>query len=274
MKIVLTGSRGQVGASLHRLLADHEVHLLDRPHWTLDGPDCGTPIRDLAPDWVIHTAAWTAVDACAESPELARRRNGEAVAEIAAACKSTGSRLLHVSTNEVFPGEANTTYHETSTPNPINPYGAAKHVAEEAIQSSGAEAIIVRTAWVFSQTHANFATRILALARERPSLQVVADEFGNPTYAPDLAIALRDLLLSDARGIFHLVNEGVASRLSWTQCLLDCAGLDTPLHPISQSEFPRASTPPKHAVLTNTRAKEQGIFLPRWEDACGRFCTG
>jgi dTDP-4-dehydrorhamnose reductase len=285
-KIALTGAGGRLGRALNDLLRDATAECVSwsRPAYDLDDPRAAALAfkRDL-PDIVLHAAAWTDVDGCARDPELALRRNGEAVGELALACANNGARLVLVSTNEVFDGERTDGrgYEERDPANPINAYGESKLAGEvaatEVFAASGAadDLLITRTAWLFGPPGHDFPAKIIAaadrLSADEP-VRVVSDEVGSPTYTLDLAQTIVRLVLEHAPGgIYHLANEGAASRLDVAARVLGRCRPDRATTPISRKEFVRASTPPPWAVLENTRASALGIRLRSWEQAVDAY---
>ena len=269
-----TGPRGPIGwdqpeVELDALTADSIGVLLDRER----------------PEAVIHTAAWTDVDGCARDPQLAMRRNGTAVGELAAACAKRGIDLVVISTNEVFDGRRadGIAYLPEDPRNPINPYGAAKAEAERlaiaAYEAPGARGRlgIARTSWLYGPPGNDFPAKIARAAlRARDAgtpLQVVADEIGVPTYTPDLAEAIVELLGADAVApagerwaIHHLVNGGRASRADWAREVLRVLGIDVPTVDVPASTWPRASTPPLWGVLAPTPLPS-GEPMRDWREA-------
>jgi dTDP-4-dehydrorhamnose reductase len=263
-----------------------EVLAWDLPEHDLDDSTSARRlIGTFRPDLVVHCAAWTDVDGCARNPDLAMRRNGTAVGEIARTCVSVGAGLVVVSTNEVFDGSRTDglPYAPTDPPNPANPYGASKLEGEAAARiafratgddfaaaafaRAGGEKVpalaIVRTAWLFGRPGIDFPGKIRAAAEraraERHGLALVSDEIGTPTYAADLASAIVRLLGEAARpsgrgfgGIHHVVNGGQASRAAWAREVLRLAGIDVATNDVPLSTWPRPSTPPVWGVIETT----------------------
>lgn len=278
--IAVTGARGRLGRALvtemqHRGL---DARAWTRPDYDLDrvGAAAGLIRRDR-PALVLHAAAWTDVDACALDRATAERRNGAATAELAQACASVGAGLLYVSTNEVFDGTRSDGlgYSESDPPAPANPYGTSKlsgeRSAQEALEGGAGKdqsLWIVRTSWLFGPPGNDFPAKILAardrLGAEAP-LRVVSDEVASPTSVTDLAAAILLLLERAEPAIYHLTNEGHASRFDWASSVLDTCERSGPLEPIPGSAWQRASRPPSWGVLDCSRAAAFGVRLPPWQ---------
>lgn len=273
MKILLTGHKGQLGRTLLPLLAAHDVIGLDLPeHDIADREALLALTRDVRPDLLLHAAALTNVDGCARDPALAYRVNGMGTQNVALAAAEVGAAMLYVSTNEVFDGLVTEPYHEWAATHPINAYGRSKLAGEWYTQHLLTRFYIVRTAWLYAAGGRNFPHRMIELADERGSLNVVTDEVGSPTYVMDMARALVALIETRAYGIYHLVNDGVASRYEFAQEILRLSGRGhIPLTPITSADFQRASTPPPYAPLANTAAAALGIRLRPWQDALADF---
>ena len=273
MKVLLTGSKGQLGRTLLPLLSEHEVLGIDLPEHDITSSGAFMHLtRDFHPDLILHPAAMTDVDGCAREPVTAFRVNGMGTQNVALAAADVGAELLTVSTNEVFDGEAAQPYDEWAGPNPINAYARSKLAAEWYTQNLLRRFYVVRTSWLFAPGGRNFPHRIIQLADERGSLRVVTDEVSNPTYVEDLAIAIVKLIETHAYGLYHLVNEGAASRYDFAKEILRLSGRDAvPVTPITSEAFKRASVPPRYAPLVNNAAAALGIRLRPWKEALADF---
>lgn len=285
MRVAVTGAGGRLGRALVAALDEAPFTgplgalAWSRPDYDLDDPGAAARVvaRDR-PDVVVHAAAWTDVDGCARDPERAMRRNAIAVAELADACAAAAADLVLVSTNEVFDGRRvdGLGYAAADRPSPGNPYGSSKLAGEAAAQAaflrrggvvdgdpvdaappSAMQVAIVRTAWLFGPPGNDFPARILAAAeRARAAgepLRVVGDEVGSPTYAPDLAEAIVELLGAGTfAGVHHVVNGGTVSRAAWARAVLAGLGLDVAIHEIPLAAWERPSAVPAWAVLEPT----------------------
>lgn len=273
MRILITGGLGQLGTALQETLGDHELTIVDLPDVDItDRLTALEAVQSNRPQVVIHCAAYTDVDGCARNPELAYTVNALGTQNVALACAVHGAELVHISTNEVFPGTRPEGYEEWMRPNPINVYGRSKTIAEQYVRAILGEYYIVRTAWLYAPGGRNFIHAILNRARETGQLRVVADEIGNPTYVKDLAIAIRELLDSGSYGTYHFVNESACSRWAFAQEILKLAGLtNVDNRAILGREYRRASTPPPFGTLLNINGAAQGIRLRPWQDALAEY---
>jgi len=267
MRIVITGSKGQLGRSLQQALRSDELYLLDLPEHDVTEHDIIATVAEWSPDAVIHAAAMVDVDGCELNPDIAYRVNALGTQNVALACQRCGAAMVYISTDYVFDGTKGQPYLEFDQPNPISVYGRSKLAGEFYVQTLLDRFYIIRTAWLFSSWGGNFVIKMLRLAEERQELQVVTNQVGSPTYAPDLAEAVAQLIRHPLYGIYHLVNEGSCSRFQFVQKILEYAGkADFPLHPIG--EYPRPARPPAYAPLRNFCAATQlGIVLRPWEEA-------
>ncbi|MBI1801148.1 MAG: dTDP-4-dehydrorhamnose reductase [Chloroflexi bacterium] len=266
MRILITGANGQLGRALQAALSDH--HVIPVAHDTLDvGADYSVDaIVALFPELVIHAAAMTNVDACERNPDEAYRVNALGAKHIAQACAELNAPLVYVGTDYIFDGLKGEPYLETDAANPISVYGRTKLEGENFARALVPKHYIVRTSWVYARGRNNFVTKILALAAERPRLNVVNTEFSSPTYAPDLAQAIAALVRHPQYGTYHLSNEGVTSRFDYARAILDEAGqANYPLDPAS--DYPRSAKPPPYSALRNTRAAALGVTLRPWRQA-------
>jgi dTDP-4-dehydrorhamnose reductase len=275
MRVFITGIRGQLGRILHEALSGHEVSGVDLPECDVtDRPGIQAAIAEAAPDVVIHCAAKTDVDGCARDPQDAYRANGLGTQNVALACQTSDAALLYISTNEVFDGAAGRPYQEFDAPHPINAYGRSKLAGEWYTRHLLNRFYVVRTAWLYADGGRNFSNpqRIVQLADERGALRVVTDEVSSPTWAVDLAQAVKDLIASEQYGVYHFVNEGDCSRFDYVREVLRLAGRSSlPLEPTTLAAFRRDSTPPPFAPLANVAGAAIGIRLRPWQEALAEF---
>jgi len=277
MRIFITGCKGQLGRALYAALAEHTLSGCDLPELDItDREAIGAAIADFAPDVLIHAAVWADVEGCAHDPKKAYLVNAIGTQNVALACAPCDAAMVYVSTNEVFDGTATEPYREWDAINPLNPYAKSKAAGEWFVRHLLTRFYIARTAWLYTHGGRNFSnpSRIIQLANERGSLKVVADEVGNPTYAPDLADAIASLIQTGACGIYHLTNAGYCSRYEYVRKVLRISGREhIPVEPITLDDFQRASTPPRFAPLANTAAAALGITLRPWQKALAEFLS-
>ncbi len=269
MRIAITGADGQLGRSLQETLTEDQVWALTHQDGDVTHPDIIERIAGWEPDVVIQAAAMTDVDGCERNPDAAFRVNALGTRNVALACQHAGAAMLYVSTDYVFDGTKGEPYNEWDTPNPLSVYGASKLAGERYVEQLLDQFWIVRTAWVFRAGHQNFVATILRLAEERERLQVVDNEVGCPTYAPDLAEAIERLIRQPLYGTYHLTNAGHCSRYEFAQKIVELASLDATIEPTDY--YPRAAQPPAYAPLRNFVGAEAGIELRPWQDALADY---
>jgi dTDP-4-dehydrorhamnose reductase len=229
-------------------------------------------IRSASPDAVIHTAACTDVDGIERDPHRGESANTWATRNVANATRDSHGYLIAVSTDMVFPGDGGAPYAEDATPAPISAYGRSKLEAEIAVLEADSAFAVARTAWLYGGSGKHFPRTVLSVLRDRGGIDVVDDERGSPTYAADLADALVQLAVTRGSGVFHLVNEGSASRFTLARETARLAGFDPDLvRPISTEEFlkryPLPARRPADSTLRNMRAANLGITLRDWRPA-------
>lgn len=275
MRVIVIGSGGQLGRALMRELAENrDVALAGwaRPTHDLTSPQITQEIAAARPDVVINAAAWTDVDAAEANQDAAYAANALGPHFLAEGCERAGAWLIQVSTNEVFAGLSGRCYREYDLPQPGSVYARSKLAGEAAVIQTVRRHMIVRVAWLFGLQGNHFPAKIISAADRHGQLRVVNDEFGNPTYAPDVAAAIHTLIRCERPGIYHLVNQGSASRYDLAAAALSLTGRGhVPLSPIPAQAWPRPAPPPPHAVLVNQAAAALGITLRPWEQALAEY---
>jgi dTDP-4-dehydrorhamnose reductase len=269
MRVVITGSSGQLGCELRTILEPvHEIVLMDLPEFDVTNPCISDVIAGMEPGLVIHAAAMTDVDRCETCADQAYQANAFATRNIALACKACGARMIYVSTNYIFDGAKDGPYIESDIPNPVSVYGRSKLVGEWYVQDTLSDYIIARTAWLYSNRGRNFVSTMLRLAGERDALNVVDDQYGSPTWARDLAEGITALAGKGIPGVYHLTNSGICSWYEWAKAVFDIAGEDHILvSPIPSSEYPRSAAPPTNGEILNVSAANLGVTLRPWRAA-------
>jgi len=272
MRIAITGANGQLGKALQATLGRaHKIIALGHQELELSRPECVAQLVATGAELVVHPAAYTNVDGCARDPELAFRVNGLGTQYVALACRELGAPLVYISTNEVFDGAGDAAYFEYDRAAPINAYGRSKWAGEQAVRELLDRFYIARVAWLFGGER-NFVRTVLRLANERDTFGMVADEIGSPTYAPDVAEAIAQLIQTPFYGTYHLVNEGSCSRFEFAAEILRQAGrAPFDLRPITLADFKRDSVVPPHTPLRNIAATALGIRLRPWQEALEEY---
>jgi len=268
MRIVITGSAGQLGQALQARLKGEDLLLLDLPeHDITDYEPMQQVIVPFRPHVVVHAAAFTNVDGCELQPQVAYRVNALGTQNVALACQRCDAAMVCISTDYVFDGTKAEPYWEWDTPNPQSVYARSKLAGEYYTQALLQKFYIVRTAWLYSRSGKNFVKTVLRLADERDELHFVTDEIGSPTYAPDLAAAVTELIHHPLYGIYHFTNAGVCSRYEWAKAILELAG--RPDYPIFPTQgYKRAAKVPARSELHNfCGATQLGITLRPWRQA-------
>jgi dTDP-4-dehydrorhamnose reductase len=281
LKILLTGKTGQLGWELARTLAPlGELTAVDRHALDLsDSTAIASTVRQLKPNLIVNAAAYTAVDRAQTEIAAAHAINATAPEILAREARALGAALVHFSTDYVFDGKKNGAYEESDTPAPGSVYGQSKLAGEEAIAASGVAHLVLRTSWVYAARGSNFLLTMLRLARTKPELAVVADQFGAPTWARMIAEATALILarcgttpqamlegLAQRGGIYHLSAAGRTSWHGFAEAIVRDAGLATPVRAITTADYPLPAPRPAISVLANEKlAKQFGVALPDWE---------
>ncbi len=253
-RVLITGAGGQLAAALSGTFAADEVRALTHADWDVRFPASGSISR---PELVLHTAAWTNVDAAEDDPQGAAEVNVGGTAHAA----ELGAPLVAFSSDYVFDGLKGAAYVESDSPSPLSVYGRTKLHGEAA---AGDKAWVVRSSWLYGPTGHNFLRTMLRLGAERDEVAVVADQRGCPTYVGHLAAATRELVgAAPPFGVWHLAAEGDCTWADFAEAIFDEAGLDCRVKPITTAEFgARAPRPPVSILRTEKGAPQ----LPHWRD--------
>ena len=291
MRILLLGANGQVGHELMRSLSPlGEIIATTRSGHRAEGSPCEIADLDkpdslhglverIAPDWVVNAAAWTAVDRAESESDAAFRANAHSPGVLATACARRGAKLVHYSTDYVFPGDGSRPYREDDATSPLGVYGASKLAGEEAIRAAGDAHLIFRTAWVYASHGHNFLRTMLRLSAEREELRVVADQVGTPTPAALIAEVTARVMASSpqATGVFHLTAQGQCSWREFAAAIFSGArqrGLlarEPSVLPITTADYPTPAKRPAYSCLDTSRLRNDlAIDLPTWEEGLDR----
>lgn len=294
--LLITGANGQVGQCFRHLAAQHpdiqfifagsgdlditqkrDVEAFFRKNEAARGGTDGF-LRNDKIRWVINCAAYTAVDKAESEPDRARRVNTLGAKNLAQACAARGIPLIHLSTDYVYHSRQNTPFRETDPVSPKGVYARTKLAGDRAVlRAHPAGAMVLRTSWVYSAYGQNFLKTMLRLGAERPSLNVVADQIGSPTYAPDLAAAILHIVQKIERGevardslsgIWHYSNEGAASWYDFAQAIFDLRGLPCRARPIETLDYPTPAQRPPFSLLNKAKIKATfGLEIPHWRES-------
>lgn len=281
-KILITGARGQLARALAQAApAATEIVALERAQFDIcDANAVRETLETHRPNLVFNGAAYNLVDkAESEGARAALEINALGPAVLAAACRDSGAKLVHFSTDFVFDGQKNSPYLETDCPNPQGVYGASKLCGENVVLAASPRHIVIRVCRLFGPIDAvtqkpggNFPLLMLKLGRERGSVKVVDDQIGSPSYTPDLARGVWQLLESGASGLFHLSNAGEISFADYAREIFGIAGVDATVESVSTEDYGAPAARPLYSTLSNELAHRNGVVpLRHWREALAEF---
>jgi len=279
-KVVILGAKGTLGQALKKLFEESGYNVVGLDRSDIDISDFVSLEKKLAqiqPDIIINATAINAVDKIEEDEgmfDLAKTINGMAVGELAKIAKNLGIIFVHYSTDYVFDGEKGSSYVEIDTPNPISKYAETKLLGETLTQKNGEKFYIIRLSRLFGKagtsemSKRSFVDTMIALASQKDHLDVVNDQSGSPTYAPDLAAFTRALIEQNKPyGIYHGANDGGCTWYDWAKKIFELKNITIDVAPVSHTQFPRPARAPKYSVLENTKMPKQRS----WEDALREY---
>ena len=283
--VLITGARGKLGRALRtRLNKEYKIVGVNRNLADItDRKRILDIVINYNPNIIIHTAAYTDVDACQMSPDEAYNVNVGGTENVAHAAQKSNSSLIYISTDYVFDGEKNGPYKEADLANPINIYGKTKLEGEKIIQNIMKKYLIIRTSWLFGKGKKSFVESIIKKTKQSDAISVVEDKYAAPTYTHDLADAIAKLIIFFKKRnswgeIFHITNSGFCSWLEYAKKILEYAKIDgIEIIPIKRHEVGFKANRPKNSVLDNTKYKEIiGVFLRPWQEALKEYiqCQG
>lgn len=294
MHILITGSKGQLGTELQRQIATGHSEIGALPtcysNATVDAIDlddldisCASAVDEWfgaheAYDVVINCAAMTNVDGCETNFAQAFAANALGPMNLARACAKTGAKLVHVSTDYVFPGTDPAPRVETDVPAPISAYGRSKLAGEGLALSANPRTFVVRTAWLYGYVGRNFVKTMLVLGASHDRITVVDDQYGNPTSACDLAHEMLTIAASDSYGIYHCTNEGTCSWADFAEAIMDGAGLSCAIERCTSADWkamhPESADRPHFSSLDNARLVQTiGNEMRSWQNALSTYLT-
>lgn len=276
MKILITGSNGQLGNEIRALAGDYPG--FDFLYTDIDELDITDTLkvdaffRENQPRAVINCAAYTAVDKAESDEPTAYLINAKAVENLSKSAAGIDALMVHISTDYVFDGNSPVPYNETDLTNPQSAYGRSKLAGEEAVRNNAGKGIILRTSWLYSAFGNNFVKTMMRYGSERDELKVVFDQVGTPTYARDLAGTILDIIPSALQNsgteLFHYSNEGVASWYDFAKTIMALAGIECQIKPILTKNYPLPAPRPCFSVLNKSKIKEiYKIEIPYWCDS-------
>lgn len=282
MNILITGCNGQLGNEMQLLAKQNPQHryfltdvvIPEGVNATILDITKKDDVEDFVEknciDCIVNCAAFTAVDKAEEATELCRLLNSDAPGILAEAVGKRGGCMIQISTDYVFDGTNHIPYTEDAPTCPNSVYGSTKLDGEKAVVAACKNYMIIRTAWLYSMFGNNFVKTMIRLGKEKPSLGVIFDQVGTPTYARDLAVAIMTAINKGVvPGIYHFSNEGVTSWYDFTKTIHRIAGISTcDVRPLRTSEYPTPAARPHFSVLDKTKIKQTyGIEIPYWEDS-------
>lgn len=282
MKILVTGSNGQLGSEIKALASrfpSYDFTFTDVAELDITSEKAVEAMAVAEkPDVLINCAAYTAVDKAEQEFDLALKINSDAAGILSRVALRHNTLLIHISTDYVFDGKNHRPYSEDDPVNPASAYGRTKLAGEEQVRMFAGNALIIRTSWLYSEFGHNFIKTIMKYGKERGALKVVFDQTGSPTWAHDLALAILQILhhKDSVQGVetYHYSNEGVASWYDFALAITEFAGIPCKISPIETKDYPLPATRPEYSVFNKAKIKQRfGLTVPYWRDSL-RNCIG
>jgi len=272
MKVMILGASGLLGKALLREWSgDDVVGLGSRDVDIRDADRVVEVIGTTRPDWIVLAAAYADVDGCESHPDLAFSVNRDGAVNVAKAAKKAGAKLVFLSSDYVFDGKKISPYEVHDVRNPQSTYGRSKAEAELRVLEVLPECCIARTSWLFGTGGKCFPDAILKLAATRPTLDVVNDQRGCPTYTVDLARTIIELCRKNAKAVVHVTNAGDCTWFEFAREIVKSAGLATEVRPATSQQMARPAPRPAYSVLSTASLHQLGMSLPTWQDALQRY---
>lgn len=276
MKVLVTGFNGQLGYDVVKELDKRNIASCGADVNDFDITDAQQTtdfIKAYSPDVIVHCAAYTAVDRAEDDVDTCRRVNAEGTKNLCLAALEADAKFIYISTDYVYPGNGDKPYEVTDGTAPLSVYGKTKLEGEGYVQQLLEKYFIIRTSWVFGKNGNNFVKTMLKLGKEHESLTVVCDQIGSPTYTPDLAVLICDMLMTERYGIYHGTNEGFCSWAEFASEIMAQAKLGAEIIPVTTAEYKASrATRPTNSRLSKNCLVENGFKpLPHWTDALTRY---
>ncbi|MEO8404640.1 MAG: dTDP-4-dehydrorhamnose reductase [Chitinophagaceae bacterium] len=272
--ILITGANGQLGKEFQAIsssFTSFQCIFLSKEELSIhDKQQVNDFFKKHQPAYLINCAAYTAVDKAETEKESAYHINSEAVGALASICKEYNTRFIHISTDYVFDGKATTPYTEDSPTHPQSVYGASKLEGEMLAMKLNPSSIVIRTSWVYSTFGKNFVKTMLRLMSEKPSINVVNDQAGSPTYAADLAEAIKDIIVSGnwQPGIYHYSNSGIISWFEFATAIKELSHSSCIVNPIPSSQYPTPAMRPGYSALNTNKINHTfRIPIKEWKSS-------
>lgn len=275
MKVLVAGSKGQLGVQLIKALAEKKINCfgIDQHNCDITNEEhVNRVVFAYMPDVIINCAAYTKIDDAEKEKEECFNINVNGTKNLANACLKIDATMILISTAYVFDGTKRIPYTESDKPNPVNYYGFTKHMSELEVTCLLKKYFVIRTSRLFSSNGYNFVDKVLKLSKQKSEIHVVDDQIGTPTYTVDLANTILQLLDKTDYGIYHITNEGHCSFYELAKKIYDIKKISTEVIPISSSHYHKETARPKYTVLSNEKIYSLGLEkIPDWEDALRRY---
>lgn len=273
--ILVTGVNGQLGYDVVKVLKSRNIECIgvDREEFDItDNNAVNNFIKKIMPDAVIHCAAYTDVNKSEDEFEICKKINAQGTENIAKVCKNIDAKMIYISTDYVFKGDGEKPYEIDDETEPLGAYGSTKLLGEVAVKEILNKYFIVRVSWVFGKNGNNFVKTMLKVGKEKNEINVVGDQIGSPTYTPDLAVLLADMVVTEKYGVYHATNEQYCSWAEFAQEIFKQVGYSTKVNFITTEQYPSKAIRPKNSRLSKKSLDEAGFKrLPEWKDALKRY---
>lgn len=276
MKVLFAGGKGLLGTNIIPLLKNRfDVVSLDIDEWDIADRKAGEAVvARERPDALVNCAAVTDVDGCEDKRELAEKVNSRGAAIIADICSEHRIKLVHISTDYVFDGTKGLPYIEEDAPNPISFYGKTKLWGEEQVLAKAPSSLIIRSQWLYGEGGRHFISKVIEIARERGSIEVVDDQRGSPTYAKDIAEPLSILIEKGESGIYHICNDGSCTWYELAQEVFMALGMDIQVTAVSSQALNRKAARPAYSVFDTKKVRDAtGIIMRSWQEALREYLS-